>query len=221
MNLSKFVAHSPIQSNGYNKVMSIVKSLPIIGLLGSISYLLLSCLTQQPTVAQTLCQSDGEYELPSSTYRTVKLETIGISVDIPENYRAMKKQDGLVEILHPDDYEWIQCLVNGGEGGHGYYSESIHLVDDDLTMNLKEQAINLSGYSIDRNGNRRPIDSMVLTYRKNGISGYIVASSIGYSVSFLGTIPGQSKLLQVNASCDCHVEIEDLIQVLDKIKPLN
>jgi hypothetical protein len=161
------------------------------------------------TTAQ-ICETDGNYEQTSQTYRTVELPQFGISVDIPSNYRAMARQNGSVEILHPDDYQMFQCLVNGGRGGRGYYSESIRLVEDDLTMNLRQQAI---GYL---NNNR----NQIIPYQNHGISGYIVTSFPNYSVTFLGTIPNQQKLLEVNASCDCDVSIDDLRNLLNRIKLL-
>ncbi len=181
-------------------------------------FLLSNHFPQQSTLAQTICETDGNYEPPSSTYKTIKLEDFGISVDIPDNYRAMKRQNGSVEILHPDDYQWIQCLVNGGLGGRGYYSETIRLVEDDLRLNLREQAIELLG---DRDDSFNPHYNQILTYQNNGISGYIVTSISGYGVSFLGTIPGQSQLLKVSASCDCEVEVKDVTDVLNKIRVLN
>ncbi|HBL11782.1 MAG TPA: hypothetical protein DD379_10290 [Cyanobacteria bacterium UBA11162] len=192
-----------------------MKTWETTGLLCSTAFWLLSsCLTQQSTSAQTICEPDGNYEPPSSAYKTIELENFGISVDIPDNYRAMKRQDGSVEILHPDDYQWIQCIVNGGSGGGGYYSETIRLVEDDMTLNLREQAIELLGDSLNPNANQ------ILTYENNGISGYIVTYISDYSVSFLGIIPGQSKLLEVTASCDCQVEVQDVTEVLNRIRVL-
>lgn len=178
-------------------------------------FLLSNYFPQQSMLAQTICEPDGNYEPPSSTYKTIKLEDFGISVDIPDNYRAMKRQDGSVQILHPDDYQWIQCLVNGGSGGGGYYSETIQLVKDDLTLNLREQAIELLGDSLN------PQENQILDYKNNRLLGYIVTSISGYSVSFLGTVPGQSQLLQVTASCDCEVEVENVTEVLNRIRVLN
>lgn len=72
--------------------------------------------------AQTgqVCESDGNFEAASETHRIVELPEFGIQIKIPSNYRTMKRQDGSVEILHPDDFEHIQCVARGGLGAHGY-----------------------------------------------------------------------------------------------------
>lgn len=73
-----------------------------------------------PTLAQSQpepewCETDGDYEPAAETYRTVELSDFRISVSIPENYRLMRRQNGEVEILHPDDFEWLQCLARGDQ----------------------------------------------------------------------------------------------------------
>lgn len=192
-----------------------MKTLKITTLLCATALLLLSSTFTAPSaLAQTICQPDGNYEPPEPTYRTIQLDDWGITVDIPHNYRAMKTQDGSVVILHPDDYQWIQCIVNGGSGGGGYYSESIRLVADEPSLNLREQAIQLFG---DRNN---PNANQIIPYKNDAISGYIVTYISDYSVSFLGTIPGQSQLLEVSANCDCPVEVKDVTEVLNRIRLL-
>ncbi|MFP4299104.1 MAG: hypothetical protein ACLFT0_14880 [Spirulinaceae cyanobacterium] len=142
-------------------------------------------------------------------------------MEIPENYRAMELQNGAVMILHPDDFEMIQCIAQGGRGGHGFYSETIELVPDDLTMDLREQASRMMGYGTNAQGDRVPSSDRIIPYQKGPISGYIVTSQIGYAVSFLGTIPNQSRLLQVSASCDCEVDIESVTDLLESMTLLN
>ena len=185
----------------------------------TLSVLLSTIFPFNSTIAQ-ICETDDNFEEAAQTSRTLELSQFGISVDIPSNYRAMARQNGTVEILHPDDYKIFQCLVNGGSAGSGYYSETIRLVEDDLTMNLAQQAIWSSGYSIDANGNHSPISDQIIPYQNNGISGYIVTTSSGYSVTFLGTISNEEKLLEVNASCDCNVIIDDLTNILNTIELL-
>lgn len=172
-------------------------------------------------IAQPLCSVDGDYEPASTTTRTLALQEWGIAVEIPENYRSMKLQNGAVMILHPDDFQMIQCIAQGGRGGHGFYSETIELVPDDLTMDLREQAIWMMGYGTNAEGDRVPIPHNIIPYQKGSISGYIVTSQSGYGVSFLGTIPNQSRLLQVSAACDCEVGIESVTDLLENITLLN
>lgn len=187
-----------------------------------ISLILLSAIAPTLTQAQTerICETDGDYEPASSTTRSLELRNIGIRVAIPENYRAMLQQDGSVAILHPDDFTWIQCLVQGGRGGHGYYSEHISLVSVDPSMSLREQATWTGGYSISRDGTRIPGATSVTQYQQNGLDGFIVTSISGYSVTFLGTIPNSNQLLKVTAGCDCEVDAQAVTDLLSRIRPL-
>jgi hypothetical protein len=177
-------------------------------------------LLTAPASAQQVCGTDGNYEPASETSRTVDLPDFHISVSIPENYRVMARENGSVEILHPDDYEWLQCLANGGVGAHGYYSESISQVAPDPSMSLREQATWTAGYSTNADGSRTPGATQVFPYRVNGIEGYIATSMSGYSVTFLGTVPGSDQLLEVTAGCDCDVDIEAVVNLLLNITPL-
>ena len=178
----------------------------------------------KPVKAQQLCDSSNSpsYTEPASeTRRTVELSRFGIAVAIPENYRTMQLQNGSIKILHPADFDMLQCIARGGRGGHGFYSETIDLVADDLTMGLRDQATWLVGYSENRDGSRTPIATQIIPYEKDRLSGYVVADKIGYSVSFLGAIPGRDLLLQVSAGCDCEVDVEAVTELLSNITVTN
>ena len=183
------------------------------------SLLALCALMASPTAAQAVdfCGTDGDYEPAAETLRTLELPNFGIAVEIPSNYRAMLRQNGEVEILHPDDFAMLQCLAQGGAGAHGYYSETIQLVTPDPDLSLREQAIWSVGYGFDENDNRIPAYADIVEYNQGDLSGYIVQSLSGYAVTFLGTYPGSRQLLEVSAGCDCSVEIEDVTEVLSRI----
>lgn len=192
-------------------------ALSLIALSGTI----LGGFVSPSAIAQPVCSVDGDFEPRSSTTRTLTLREWGIAVQIPENYRSMKLQNGVVMILHPDDFEMIQCIARGGQGGHGFYAETIELVPDDLTMDLREQARWSMGYGTNAQGDRVPSSDRIIPYQKGRISGYIITSQSGYGVSFLGTIPNQSRLLQVSAACDCEVGIESVTDLLENMTLLN
>ena len=193
------------------------KTLPLLGL--CLSLLLSPAFLPNPVQAQSrACSSDGNYEPRSSTFRTVKLPDFGIEVDIPSNYRTMRRENGQVEILHPDDFAMVQCIAKGGYGGHGYYGESIALVKPDPSMSLRDQVMRSMGYSTDKDGNRKPFVTEVLSYDKGDLSGYIATSYIGYAVVFMGTLPGRNQILEVTAYCDCDVSVEELTHLLGNIR---
>lgn len=187
----------------------------VLGGLGAIAP-----LAKAQDASRPLCETDGDYEPAAETRREVTLPDLGVVVSIPANYRAMKLQSGAVEILHPDDFEWIQCLVRGGRGAHGYYSEKINTVLPEPSQTLEEQASWTVGYSFDEDGDRVPGATQVMPHQQNGFNGYIATSMTGYSVVFLGTMPGSDNLLRVSAGCDCEVEMDDVIELLTYIRPL-
>ncbi|MGF1522579.1 MAG: hypothetical protein ACFBSF_09715 [Leptolyngbyaceae cyanobacterium] len=175
--------------------------------------LLVGAIAPTPALAQTgtLCEWDTNYEPPAGTTRTVELADFNIAVSIPENYRTMRRQDGAVEILHPNDFEMLQCIASGGYGAGGYYSERIQQVTPDPMLSLQEQALQQM-----REGNANP----TTRYQSNGLNGYIVPSMSGYGVMFLGTVPGSNQLLEVTAGCDCDVDADLLVDLLSRIQPL-
>ncbi|PSN11387.1 hypothetical protein C7271_24680 [filamentous cyanobacterium CCP5] len=166
------------------------------------------------------CSTDGDSEPPSDTLRTVELPDFGLAVDIPSNYRAMKRQNGTVEILHPDDFEMLRCIAQGGLGASGYYSETIELVEPDPAMSLREQAMWSVGYALEADGRLTPAYTQMIEYDQNGFSGYIVRSSSGFAVTFLGNYPGGADLLNVTAGCDCDVEMQAVTDLLSNITVL-
>jgi hypothetical protein len=160
-------------------------------------------------------------EPPSSSLRTIRLEQFGIQVSIPENFRTILRQNNTVEIVHPDDFAMIECVAQGGRGGHGYYSEMIRLVSQDPSLSLREQAIWSVGYGYDINQNKIPIATQVIEYNQLPLSGYIVTSRTGSSVNFVGNVTGRTEILYIDASCDCLVEVKNLTTLLSRIQPLN
>lgn len=169
---------------------------------------------------EQFCGADDYSERASEILREVELSEFGIVVSIPENYRTMKLQDGSVKILHPSDFEMLTCLARGGQGGHGYYSETISLVDDNLSMDLREQALWSGGYSENRDGSREPSATTVIAYEENGLNGYIVPSMERYSVHYLGILPGSDSLLKVSAGCDCEVDVASVTDLLSRMSLL-
>ena len=175
--------------------------------------LLLDAIVPTPLQAQSqpVCDRSSDYEPPVDTVRTVELPNLGVSVSIPANYRAMQLQDGSVQILHPTDFEWIRCTAGGGASrGSGYYFDGLQKVQPELDITLEDQAIQMMG---SRNYE-------IMPHEQNGLEGYIVRSTHGHSVFFLGTVPGVDHLIQVVAACDCEVYVDDVVEMLAQVRPL-
>lgn len=158
-----------------------------------------------------VCEGDGEFEPPSDTTRVVELQQFDVSVMIPENYRVMGMQDGSVQILHPDTFERIQCVQNGGIGAGGYYQESLQSIAPVATMTVREQLTSML---------YNPDAIAITPYEQNGLDGYIAYNQGDYSALFLGTIPGSDQLLRVLVACDCEIRLESLTELLAEIRPL-
>jgi len=156
-----------------------------------------------------------ESEQPSQILRTVQLPTLGITVDIPSNYRMVQFQDGRIEILNPGEFKLFQCIAKyGPQGliGGGRYSESFRSLTQTEALLLVKTYRN--------NGNR------VLQHNTSNLEGFIVTSQDGYGVSFVGTLPegsrrGRMSYFQVSLYCDCPLEVSDLLNLLNRIKPMN
>jgi hypothetical protein len=195
-------------------------------LIVAIGYTFLSTLmnisVQKSTQAQdNTCYNQGVYEPASSTLRTITLPDFGITVDIPSNYRAMKREDGSVIILHSRDFELLQCIRREGQRGPGgSYFQQIQLVEPKNSMSLQQQAEELIGERIDRQGNRVPSGEMI-EYKQGDLSGYIITyEPYSYSVVFMGMIPNTEKILRIAVQCDCRVKLEDLMKLLSGVKLL-
>jgi hypothetical protein len=174
------------------------------------SALSLSASSSPIAQAAPRCVEDSIYEPASDTTRTVKIPEFGIEVDIPENYRTLKRQSGAIEILHPDDYQFITCIVSGGEGlGHGYYSDYIAVVEFGAAADRIRQMV--------ANG------ADVTPYNQGVFSGRIIATPARRGIanaSFLGTIGESDRLFNIYPSCDCDTNTADLTRLMARIRPL-
>ncbi|AMA07985.1 hypothetical protein AWQ23_00880 [Picosynechococcus sp. PCC 73109] len=133
----------------------------------------------------------------------------------------MLRQDGSVEILHPDVFKIVQCVARGGIGGSGSYGEILSMVNRNSSLSLRQQAIQSAGYMYDNRGRQIPKGSHVMEYKNSHLSGHIIVSDGGYTYHFLGNVTGQNKLLKVDIGCDCTLDVEAITSLLSRIRSLN
>ena len=167
-----------------------------------------------------VCQGGGNYEPASTTTRTIELPDLGIRVQIPENYRAMRMEDGSVRIVHPDDFRWLECVARGGVGGGGYYFENIYRVERDPGMNLMLQARYHLGSRVQRDGSLFPAGIIQGRYQRSGLDGYIAREETGLGVAFLGTVNNSRYLIGISPRCDCDVTLDDLADLLSRVSAI-
>lgn len=170
----------------------------------------------QSSQAQTerRCEFDGNFEPASETNRTVELPDFDMTIEIPSNYRTMKRQDGSVQIVHPDTFEFFQCTAQGGIGRGVAPFLIIKTETRDPSMSLREQAIRGTGYN--SQGRNDYYGTEVIDYQRSNLDGYIVPA-VGDAGFFLGYIPGQNQLLRISVIFDT---LEALMDLLEGVKPL-
>ncbi|NJO11837.1 MAG: hypothetical protein HC873_21920 [Leptolyngbyaceae cyanobacterium SL_1_1] len=162
-----------------------------------------------PVVAQQeLCRDIGEVA-SSETLRTLELPQFGINIDIPENYRALARNDGSVEILDPGNFELASCVARGGEVtfGRGTSSFTIRLVNNSRNLPLLTLSQQEGGYD----GNH---------YRYNlvGTQAIITESSTGYYVGAWFAPPTIDDVVVMEVSCDCELSRDDIVMELDNTR---
>lgn len=96
--------------------------------------------TSSPAIAQETCPNT-DYTPDSTTTRTVQLPQFGVQVTIPDNFRAMAREDGSVSILDPYEFNHIQCLNQGRPVlGTELESEDFRLIDNPEGLSAMEYA---------------------------------------------------------------------------------
>jgi len=68
----------------------------------------ISPMAAQPALA---CSADYDVVPASQNSRLYRNESLGFSVNIPENYRTIARNDGRVEIVDPATFEFVQCVT--------------------------------------------------------------------------------------------------------------
>lgn len=69
--------------------------------------------------------SYGQAIAPTTETRTYENPQLGITFQIPANYRAMGMQSGSVHIMNPTNFDYIQCLTQRGRGEGGWFSSIV------------------------------------------------------------------------------------------------
>jgi hypothetical protein len=67
-----------------------------------------------PTAAARSCRAVSPTP-PSRQLREFRIDTFGLSLMIPDNYRSMLRSSGHITFHDPSNFELIQCLVRTGE----------------------------------------------------------------------------------------------------------
>lgn len=188
-----------------------VRKFILLTILSIITYLDIFSLTV--SAQPDLC--NDQLEMASSSTRIFQLKDIGIELDIPANYRAIKKQDGSIEFVTAKEYEIIQAIKKGQCFSLEYYSMTIEAIDLKDELNLENTLIQQYTYG----------KEIVQEYNSKILFGYIVTSReagmIECPISFIGKIAGKQQLLKVVAGDgECPIKINQMTDFLDTFREL-
>ncbi len=156
------------------------------------------------TIAQPTCPATAEHT-PADEMRTVDLAQFGVELSIPENFRAVARQDGSVSIMSPFEFNHIQCLVQDlPVMGTELDTEDFRLVENPnglSTMAYAEAvASNPSWFLVS--------DIMVETF--DGVEVVMLEVSDGYETTYAWYQPaGTDRLVQISAFTQA--DITDLL----------
>ncbi|MEM9089709.1 MAG: hypothetical protein AAGC93_13295 [Cyanobacteria bacterium P01_F01_bin.53] len=119
------------------------------------STLATSTLAASTQVASATTQPDcpGDNNIPTATTtRTATFADFGLQVTIPANFRTLLYNNGTIAIVHPVDFNLIQCLTLGLPvlGTDALNPESFRLIDNPTELTAQDYALGLemSGFTI-------------------------------------------------------------------------
>lgn len=174
-----------------------------------ISILLSNIIINIPSVTaqQELCRDIGFVEA-SETYRTLELPQFGINIDIPENYRAIARNDGSIEILDPGNFELRSCMARGGKvvfGRGGAGGLTIRLVKNPrnlplLTL-LRQEKVYYNNY-----------------YRYNLSGVEVVITDAVHTIEAWFSPPKINGVVVMEISSDVELSKEDIVTKLDRTR---
>ncbi len=199
------------------KIMTTTYSNSTRGLVSGLLFLLLVPLSLLPFISQSeakeLCGTT--YEPTASTLKTIRLESLGIEVDIPTNHEIIiNEHDNSIEILDPNDFKFVQCVRQGGVGGRGICPQVIQFENRHDLVALREEAIS---YIQQARQNGSKIARLIEYNNHDTLSGYIVVGG-ETSVFFMGSFDNKSQALRVSIACDSYVLPEEIFLLLSRIR---
>ncbi|HEY9880054.1 MAG TPA: hypothetical protein V6D29_16485 [Leptolyngbyaceae cyanobacterium] len=161
-------------------------------------------------IAQTpLCPDPGSI-LATETTRILELPQFGLSLAIPENFRAILRNNGAVEIVNPGTYQVLHCVAEGGRAlGRGYSSVIVRSQPKADNINLRQFVENTTRL----NGDITP-------YSWQGQQGYLVRALADQSAQFWFASNSQSEVVVISSGCDCRGMLDQLLAVLERTSPL-
>jgi len=181
----------------------------------------ISTLTTQPPAPTVLAQSENPCQntdtvLPADEMRQLRLDDFGVSIMIPENYRAILRNDGSVEVVDQGTYNLIRCEAIGGDPlGRGYSSLMIRSVsaptDESLEAIVREDVYSEVPESVPARSNQ-----CISPYPFEDRQGYLVQTPTQRHAEFWVEPAIGPDITVIETSCDCTGMVDRLIDVLGR-----
>lgn len=168
-------------------------------------------------VAQTNnpCQ-ETEVVPAADTLRELELKQLGVAIMIPENYRAILRNDGSVQVVDPGTYNLIRCEIMGGNPlGRGFADLVIRGEAVQPEQSL-ESTVREDRYSSWPSSAADPPNQCISPYPLGEKRGYLVQSPTGRHAEYWIKPNIGSDITVIETSCDCPEMVERLITVLDR-----
>lgn len=116
-----------------------------------LSWCVVACLSLalNPLVAKNaIAQSDrlfmcdsisdsSQFESPSADNREIQLDSLGVTFNIPENYRTVLQRGNHVSVLEPNGYDYLQCLMEN-RVPERYSILSVEIYQDELLISEEQ-----------------------------------------------------------------------------------
>lgn len=162
----------------------------------------------QPSHSPNPCDHTEAVAAADAT-RRVRLDQLGVALEIPANYRAVLLNSGAVEIMDPGTYRLLRCRVLGGDPlGRGASTVTLRPVEIPAGSTLRET---LNAALADRVSDA---DYSVSAERLDGQRGYRVKTPIDTHAEFWVQPDASDDALVIETSCDCSGMGDRLTSVL-------
>lgn len=171
--------------------------------------------TDQP-IAQPVCPGDQNIAT-ATTARIAEFPSLGTQIEIPTNFRTLLYNNETIAILHPVDFNLIQCLALGLPvlGTDALRSTNFRLVSNPENLSPQDYAANLdmSGFILSEPTVMQTAHGIQMAMREateqSGLASEI-ASEIAYAWYQPAGIKG---IVEVSTSTK-----EELLDVLNRIQ---
>jgi len=163
-------------------------------------------LPSLPAIAQSrYCNDPGPISAAETT-RALELPQFGVTLTIPSNFRAILRNNGVVEIVNPGTYQVLTCVAAGGQAlVRGYAYIIVRSIKNPEQLDLQKFV-----------GQNTRLQGLVSPYSLGDQQGYLVASRSDSVAQFWINPADVPDVVVISAVCDCRGMRDRLVSILDR-----